>query len=199
MDAERGKDWGKKIQKIQTADFFFSVNAQRGVFFCLLNVLDLMGAGDEQAGKSTLIHRLQGKKPNPDHKQSGTGLEYTYLDVKDEDGDGVCVCICVRRFGCMCALRSLHILISLLEMLSEADTGTRMGVYILDGNPNFRTLLQQVLTPANVTSTLAVVVVDMGRPWTLARSLETWLGLLSEHLATLGSSELEENKAKCEF
>lgn len=45
------------------------------------NVLVL---GDEGAGKSALVARLQGRKhANEEHAQ-GTGLEYTYLDIKEE-------------------------------------------------------------------------------------------------------------------
>eukprot|EP00048_Salpingoeca_helianthica_P024260 m.30856 g.30856 ORF g.30856 m.30856 type:complete len:446 (-) comp9274_c0_seq2:311-1648(-) len=41
--------------------------------------------GDEGAGKSSLVARLQGRKhANEEHAQ-GTGLEYSYIDVKDED------------------------------------------------------------------------------------------------------------------
>eukprot|EP00055_Hartaetosiga_balthica_P000050 m.135512 g.135512 ORF g.135512 m.135512 type:complete len:478 (+) comp10061_c0_seq1:83-1516(+) len=43
--------------------------------------------GDEGSGKSSLIARLQRKKYNPDEQPLGTGLEYTYLDVKEEDSE----------------------------------------------------------------------------------------------------------------
>jgi hypothetical protein len=98
-------------------------------------------------------------------------------------------CLLLSILACRPAFVYMH-------ELTRADTGTRMSVFTLDGNPRFRTLLPQAITPANVTQTVAVVVLDMSRPWQLMRSLETWLGLLSEFLATLGSSELEENKTK---
>ena len=48
----------------------------------------LIAKGDEQAGKSALLHRLQGKKHSPEDPLKGTGLEYSFVDVKDEDADG---------------------------------------------------------------------------------------------------------------
>ncbi len=46
-------------------------------------------AGDEGAGKSSLIARLQGRKHANEEFAQGTGLEYSYMDVKDEDsGEG---------------------------------------------------------------------------------------------------------------
>lgn len=46
---------------------------------------DLLVLGDEGAGKSSLIFRLQGRKQLVEESTQGTGLEYTFLDVKDED------------------------------------------------------------------------------------------------------------------
>ena len=40
--------------------------------------------GDNESGKTTLIAKLQG---NEDPRK-GSGLEYTYIDVKDEYRDG---------------------------------------------------------------------------------------------------------------
>ncbi|EGD83023.1 hypothetical protein PTSG_03659 [Salpingoeca rosetta] len=45
--------------------------------------------GDEGSGKSSLIARLQGKPYNPEDHPLGTGLEYTYIDVKDEETEDV--------------------------------------------------------------------------------------------------------------
>lgn len=46
--------------------------------------------GDEGAGKSSLITRLQGRKHAAEESAQGTGLEYTFLDVRDEDsGEGM--------------------------------------------------------------------------------------------------------------
>eukprot|EP01147_Barroeca_monosierra_P008540 gene8539-987_t len=45
--------------------------------------------GDEGSGKSSLISRIQGKPYNPDEHPLGTGLEYTYFDVRDEETEDV--------------------------------------------------------------------------------------------------------------
>jgi dynein light intermediate chain 1 len=44
--------------------------------------------GDEGSGKSSFISRLQGRRYNADDQLLGTGLEYTYLDVRDEETEG---------------------------------------------------------------------------------------------------------------
>lgn len=48
----------------------------------------LLFEGDEGSGKSSLISRIQGKPYNPDEHPLGTGLEYTYFDVRDEETEG---------------------------------------------------------------------------------------------------------------
>jgi hypothetical protein len=47
----------------------------------------LMLSGNEGSGKTTLISRLKREKPVDTIR--GTGLEYTYLDVREEDSDGI--------------------------------------------------------------------------------------------------------------
>eukprot|EP00047_Mylnosiga_fluctuans_P015253 m.44694 g.44694 ORF g.44694 m.44694 type:complete len:453 (+) comp5838_c0_seq2:22-1380(+) len=47
---------------------------------------NLLVLGEEGAGKTSLIARLQGRKHQSDENSLGSGLEYTYIDVKDEDG-----------------------------------------------------------------------------------------------------------------
>ncbi|XP_033123744.1 cytoplasmic dynein 1 light intermediate chain 2-like [Anneissia japonica] len=44
--------------------------------------------GDDESGKTSMVARLQG---NEDPKK-GSGLEYTYLDVRDEDRDDIARC-----------------------------------------------------------------------------------------------------------
>lgn len=45
----------------------------------------LLVLGDEGGGKTSLLLRLQGRKQAADEATQGTGLEYTFLDVKDEE------------------------------------------------------------------------------------------------------------------
>eukprot|EP00038_Savillea_parva_P018713 m.25236 g.25236 ORF g.25236 m.25236 type:complete len:442 (-) comp4221_c0_seq1:29-1354(-) len=54
---------------------------------------NLIVLGEEGCGKTELINRIQGRKPVDDRPQ-GTGLEYTFLDVKDEESDEI-----IERMG----------------------------------------------------------------------------------------------------
>lgn len=54
----------------------------------LINVIPWLPLGDEGSGKSSFIARLQGRRYNPEDQLLGTGLEYTYLDVRDEESEG---------------------------------------------------------------------------------------------------------------
>ena len=66
------------LQKLSHFDFFL----------LLLKILIIPCVGDERAGKSTLLHRLQGRKQGGDDGLKGTGIEYTYLDIKEEETEG---------------------------------------------------------------------------------------------------------------
>lgn len=119
--------------------------------------------GDEKVGKSALLHRLQGKKHAGDDGLKGTGLEFSYIDIKEEETE---------------------------------DILSRLTVFLLDGNPEFHNLLDYIITPASLSSTLLVVVLDMSKPWTLGRSLERWLQIVYDHISALHSPQLDELKAK---
>eukprot|EP00041_Stephanoeca_diplocostata_P011428 m.189768 g.189768 ORF g.189768 m.189768 type:complete len:476 (+) comp18530_c0_seq1:152-1579(+) len=52
--------------------------------------------GEEGAGKTSLVQRLQGRKHvHTEDRPQGTGLEYMYLDVKDDESEDI-----VERMGC---------------------------------------------------------------------------------------------------
>ncbi|CAH3153832.1 unnamed protein product [Porites lobata] len=67
----------------------------------------------------------------------------------------------------------------------ERDDSTRLGVWILDGDPLHKNLLQYALTPKCINNTLVVQVVDMSRPWTIMESLHSWTEVLREHIHSL--------------
>ncbi|KAJ7337286.1 Cytoplasmic dynein 1 light intermediate chain 1 [Desmophyllum pertusum] len=67
----------------------------------------------------------------------------------------------------------------------ERDDSTRLGVWILDGDPLHKSLLQYVLTPKTITNTLIVQIVDISRPWTIMESLHSWTEVLREHIHSL--------------
>mmetsp|Transcript_19347 Transcript_19347/g.57505 ORF Transcript_19347/g.57505 Transcript_19347/m.57505 type:complete len:450 (+) Transcript_19347:94-1443(+) len=108
---------------------------------------NLIVLGDEGCGKTELIARIRGK-PAPDIL--GTGLEYSYIDIKDDDSD---------------------------------DIIERMGVYILNGEPDQAGFLDLLLNDAAIEDTLVMLVVDFSRPWTAMTSLERWSEKMVEVIA----------------
>lgn len=56
---------------------------------------NILVLGDEGVGKSTLVAKLQGRKSVPEDRPLGTGMEYSYFDVKDEESEDV-----IERMGC---------------------------------------------------------------------------------------------------
>lgn len=51
--------------------------------FCIFS-LDIICAGENESGKTSLIAKLQGVED----PKKGSGLEYAYIDVRDEYRDG---------------------------------------------------------------------------------------------------------------
>ncbi|CAH3042197.1 unnamed protein product [Pocillopora meandrina] len=76
----------------------------------------------------------------------------------------------------------------------ERDDSTRLGVWILDGDPLHKGLLQFAITPKSITNTLIVQVVDISRPWTIMESLHSWTEVLREHIHSLKLSPKELNE-----
>lgn len=151
--------------------------------------------GYDGSGKTTLISKLRGKE---DEISKGHGLEYTYLDVHDEERDGM---ISLKsRFNkyeayfIFCKHLTWYIFIDILD-------STRLGVWILDGDPLHKSLLQYVLTPKTITNTLIVQIVDISRPWTIMESLHSWTEVLREHIHSLKlpPKELNEMEERSKF
>ncbi|XP_071785046.1 cytoplasmic dynein 1 light intermediate chain 2-like [Asterias amurensis] len=67
----------------------------------------------------------------------------------------------------------------------DQDDSTRCGVWILGGEPEQSDLLQFALTPASMSHTLAIIVADMSKPWSILDSLRKWVDLLRRHIDTL--------------
>ena len=53
------------------------------------NRLNLFNSGDSGSGKSTVVARLKGEKLAADQAGLGTGVEYSFIDVRDEDSEGL--------------------------------------------------------------------------------------------------------------
>ena len=62
---------------------------------------------------------------------------------------------------------------------------TRLNVWILDGDPQQKSLLKYAVTAKNVADTLILHVVDGSRPWTIMESLNQWTAVLREHIHSL--------------
>nr|WAW84855.1 cytoplasmic dynein 1 light intermediate chain [Halisarca dujardinii] len=65
------------------------------------------------------------------------------------------------------------------------DWLSRMGVWILDGVVNHSSLLEFALKKDSLRNTLALVVVDLSKPWDVIESLKRWTRVLSEHVDSL--------------
>lgn len=64
---------------------------------------------------------------------------------------------------------------------------TRLGVWVLDGDPWHRNLLRFALNEDNPTmaDTMVVLAASMASPWTISSSLESWANILEEHITRL--------------
>lgn len=122
------------------------------------NVLVL---GDNAAGKTTLIAKLQGVED----PKKGSGLEYAYIDVRDEYRD---------------------------------DT-TRLGVWVLDGDPGHTNLLKFALNETNYAHTLVILTVSMTTPWGWLEQLQQWVKILADHVDKLKIETEERQEARQKF
>lgn len=88
-----------------------------------------------------------------------------------------------------------------MQLFSRFLDNTRLGVWILDGDPLHKNLLQYAITPKSITNTLIVHVVDISRPWTIMESLHLWTEVLREHIHSLKlpPKELNEMEERSKF
>jgi hypothetical protein len=89
-----------------------------------------------------LIARLKGEKATSDLR--GTGLEYTYLDVKEEDSEGLP----------FFQISHIVLLVSVSTCLLLVEIVTRIGVYSLDGSPTTAKLLSNVIPKDKIATTI---------------------------------------------
>lgn len=75
---------------------------------------------------------------------------------------------------------------------------TRLGVWILDGDPGHLNLLKYALNEKNYAHTLVILTLSMTTPWCWQEQLEHWMKVLSDHLEQLklSSEEREEQKQR---
>lgn len=62
---------------------------------------------------------------------------------------------------------------------------TRLGVWVLDGDPGHSNLLKFALNETNYAHTLVILMVSMTTPWSWQDQLQHWIKLLAEHVDTL--------------
>lgn len=72
----------------------------------------------------------------------------------------------------------------------DCDIPTKLGVWILDGDPFYKPLLKYALNEKSLGDTTVFLVVSMTKPWDLFETLTTWTGILKDHIEGL---ELPEN------
>ena len=62
---------------------------------------------------------------------------------------------------------------------------TRLGLWILDGDIQHRSLLRYAITRDSFSHTLVILVVSMAQPWSIMESLQRWSDTLSTHVDRL--------------
>lgn len=129
--------------------------------------------GDNDSGKTTLVARLQ----RNDDPKKGTGLEYHYLDVNPDYRDG----------------SYAYQLGSALPDVGPGES-TRLGVWILDGDPVYSPLIKFALQPEQLDRSVVLLCASMAEPWSLLDSLQRWVRILQEHLNV--SSAYDKNVLK---
>ncbi|PAA90697.1 hypothetical protein BOX15_Mlig011192g1 [Macrostomum lignano] len=133
----------------------------------------LLMLGDIGSGKTALVSRLRGGDDNP---RRGHGLEYHCLEVSAADTSGA---------GSVGGVGGVSI---------EGDT--RLGVWVLDGDPRHQNLLRFALPKAAYQHTLAVLVGSAEAPWALLDSLQQWADILNRHVDRLGLDPDEVKEAR---
>ena len=75
---------------------------------------------------------------------------------------------------------------------------TRLGHWILDGDPTHSHLLRFALKEANFTDTSLLLCVAMTTPWNIMDQLQNWATLLHDHIDRLTLSAEETKRLQNE-
>jgi len=78
------------------------------------------------------------------------------------------------------------------------DDHTRLGHWILDGDPEHSNLLRFALTEDNFTDTTVLLCVAMTTPWNIMDQLQNWARILQDHIDKLALSAEKTKKLKNE-
>ena len=81
------------------------------------------------------------------------------------------------------------------------DSLDRIGIWQLEGDVEHQNLLSLALDDVSVSNSVALVVLDLARPWDLMNQVERWMNSLQHVLSKLDpvKSNLSERKQKCMF
>eukprot|EP00824_Muranothrix_gubernata_P003244 TRINITY_DN13968_c0_g1_i1.p1 TRINITY_DN13968_c0_g1~~TRINITY_DN13968_c0_g1_i1.p1 ORF type:complete len:490 (+),score=111.73 TRINITY_DN13968_c0_g1_i1:31-1500(+) len=85
----------------------------------------------------------------------GIGLNYSFLDVRAED-----------------------------EADAE-DIVSRINVWVMEGDVHFTDLLRFTINPDTITAAIAMIVLDLSRPWTMLEDLQKWFDVLNQHMESV--------------
>lgn len=73
-----------------------------------------------------------------------------------------------------------------IEITDEyREDSTKLGSWILDGDPKLTELLDFALTEPNFEHSCCLLVASMSQPWNIMKSLETWADILERHIKKL--------------
>ncbi|XP_037936250.1 cytoplasmic dynein 1 light intermediate chain 1 [Teleopsis dalmanni] len=73
---------------------------------------------------------------------------------------------------------------------------TRLGVWVLDGDPGHTNLLRFALNENNYAHTLVILTVSMTQPWGWLEQLNHWIKVLSEHIEKLEIKPEDKQEAR---
>lgn len=78
------------------------------------------------------------------------------------------------------------------------ENQTKLGVWILDGDPFYKPLLKYALDVNTLADTIVLLVASMTKPWVLFDTIITWTEILRNHIEGLQMTEdeLEQRKKK---
>ncbi|XP_055843436.1 cytoplasmic dynein 1 light intermediate chain 1 [Episyrphus balteatus] len=76
------------------------------------------------------------------------------------------------------------------------DDMTRLGVWVLDGDPGHVNLLKYALNENNYAHTLVILTVSMTAPWSWLEQLNHWIKVLAEHIESLKLDPEESRDAR---
>lgn len=76
------------------------------------------------------------------------------------------------------------------------DDMTRLGVWVLDGDPGHTNLLRFALNERNYSNTLVILTVSMTTPWSWLDQFHYWVKILADHIDKLNIKSEERQMAR---